>query len=316
MKRLSTFYRINLLCLLFALSLFGGCISRKDPIAFDKRFEGIKQYREAAEQGDAEAQFQLGREYCWVYYSCEKSNSSAPLDKAEGAMWFRKAAEQGHAEAMQELGRAYQYGYGVPEDKAEAVEWFRKAAEQGCAKAQIDLGVAYEYGRGIAEDKGEAVKWYRKAAEQGDTNAMYLLGSCYFNGEGVPEDKEEAVKWYRQSAEQGDGIGQYELGKCYYNGDGVPQDKAEAVKLFRKSAESWHMARFALIRCYLDGEYIPDVAEREDWLERLHWTAQFEGDDDWSKAIVKQSSELLRKMEEKHSNSFTEAIYRPQSRNL
>ena len=116
------------------------------------------------------------------------------------------------------------------------------------------------------------------------------------------------MKWFRQAAEQGDNFGQYELGKCYYNGDGIPQDLAEAVKWFRKSAESWIGARFALIRCYLDDESVFDEAERKERLEGLRWTAQSSADDDWSKEIVKRAAELLREMEKKHPNNFTETI--------
>ena len=54
-------------------------------------------YREAAEQGNADAQYALGR----MYYNGE----GVPRDEAEAVHWFRMAAELGHAEAQDQLAR-------------------------------------------------------------------------------------------------------------------------------------------------------------------------------------------------------------------
>ena len=78
---------------------------------------------DAAEHGDAEAQFRLG-------LFCYKGKGSV-VDMVEGVKWFRKAAEQGHAEAQYALGLCYEKGTGVSADQMEAAKWFRKAAEQG-----------------------------------------------------------------------------------------------------------------------------------------------------------------------------------------
>ena len=48
--------------------------------------------RHVAEQGDVDAQFNLG----WCYYMGE----GVPQDKAEAAKWYRKAAEQGDVAAI------------------------------------------------------------------------------------------------------------------------------------------------------------------------------------------------------------------------
>ena len=118
----------------------------------------------AAEQGDADAQCNLG--YCY------EKGLGLKEDKAEAVKWYRKAAEQGFAAAQNNLGVCYRKGEGVEQDYAEAVKWYRKAAEQGDADAQYNLGLCYENGRGVAQDYAEAVKWYRKAAEQGHSNAQ------------------------------------------------------------------------------------------------------------------------------------------------
>ena len=78
-------------------------------------------WRRAAEQGHADAQFNLG-----VVYS---NGNGVPQDDAESVTWYRLAAEQGHADAQNQLGMRYAEGTGVPQDDTEAVAWYRKAAE-------------------------------------------------------------------------------------------------------------------------------------------------------------------------------------------
>jgi uncharacterized protein len=83
-----------------------------------------------AEQGDAEAQFSLGR----IYYNGE----GVSRDDAEAVKWYRKAAEQGHTEAQLNLVEIYSYGEGVQQDFAEATNWYRKAAESASYADEYD----------------------------------------------------------------------------------------------------------------------------------------------------------------------------------
>jgi TPR repeat protein len=65
----------------------------------------LQKLRNAAEQGHAVAQFNLG-------YACD-NGEGVPEDKAEAVKWFRLAAEQGFADAQFNLGYAYDFGKGV-----------------------------------------------------------------------------------------------------------------------------------------------------------------------------------------------------------
>ena len=177
-------------------------------------------WSEAAEQGNAEAQYNLG-----VMYA---NGDGVPKDAVEAVKWFRKAAEQGHAKAQYNFGLMYYNGKGVPEDYSEAVKLFRMASERGNADAQHNLGVMYSDGEGVQQDDTEAVKWYRLAAEQGKAQSQFNLGMKYGNGEGVTEDALEAVKWFRLAAEQGNANAQYNLGLRYAVGLGVIEDMVEA----------------------------------------------------------------------------------------
>jgi TPR repeat protein len=75
----------------------------------------LKEWRPLAEQGDADAQSNLGV----MYYN----GNGVPQDYAQAVKWYRKAAEQGHADAQSNLGVMYDKGEGVPQDYAQAVKW-------------------------------------------------------------------------------------------------------------------------------------------------------------------------------------------------
>ena len=91
-----------------------------------------QQWHEAAERGEAWAQYNQGMMY--------SRGDGVPRDDTEATKWIRKAAEQGHPDAQNSMGAMYERGEGVPEDDAEAVTWYRKAAVQGNALAQNNLG--------------------------------------------------------------------------------------------------------------------------------------------------------------------------------
>jgi len=113
-------------------------------------------FRKAAEQGLADAQYNLAGAY--------SDGEGVPLDYAQAAIWFRKAAEQGDAGAQINLGASYQIGQGVPQDYAQAAVWCRKAAEQGNAEAQFFLGGLYRDGQGLPQDYAESYFWLDIAA--------------------------------------------------------------------------------------------------------------------------------------------------------
>ena len=98
------------------------------------KVQDIDQLRQAAEQGDVEAQFQLGGMY--------SRGEGVPEDDREAVKWYRKAAEQEHASAQYNMGVMYHDGEGVPEDYREAMKWYRKAAEQEGASPEYVIPTA------------------------------------------------------------------------------------------------------------------------------------------------------------------------------
>lgn len=157
--------------------------------------KAVRLWTEAAERGNAQAQYNLG--------CCFEKSYGVSQNWGKAVMWYRKAAEQGYADAQNSLGNRYYNGEGVSQNFAEAVKWYQKSAEQGQMYAQYNLGNCYYNGRGISQDFTEAVKWYRKAAEQGLGLAQYWLAKCCQNGNGVAQSWEEAIGWYWKAHEQG-----------------------------------------------------------------------------------------------------------------
>jgi len=148
-----------------------------------------------AEQGDPQAQDQLGRLYA--------RGQAVPLDYAQAAKWYRLAATQGNADAQADLGELCQAGQGVPKSIPEALKWFQLAAAQGNAGAAYNLGFLYEQGQDVRKDQAQAAKWYLAAAEYGDALAQYDIGQRFNLGVGVKKDLVEGFKWLSLAAAQG-----------------------------------------------------------------------------------------------------------------
>ena len=130
--------------------------------------ENINDLIKKAEQGDVEAQFNLG----YYYHSGEGVEKS----EKKALYWWQKAAKQGHANSQYNLGVNYGKGYGVEQSYKKAIYWWQKAAEQGHAEAQFNLGVVHEKGYGVEQSYEKAIHWYTKAAEQGFVRAQNNLG--------------------------------------------------------------------------------------------------------------------------------------------
>ena len=82
----------------------------------------IDSLRQRAEQGDTDAQFNLGGLY--------RYGEGVPQDHTESAKWYRKAAEQGDAGAQYFLGVLCHLGRGVPQDYVQAYMWYNLAASK------------------------------------------------------------------------------------------------------------------------------------------------------------------------------------------
>ena len=84
-------------------------------------------YRKAAEYGDPDAQYLVGR--------CYDSGIGLPKNDAEAATWYALAARGGNAEAQYRLGLAYERGTGIGKNLLQSYLWLNRAASSGMEKA-------------------------------------------------------------------------------------------------------------------------------------------------------------------------------------
>jgi TPR repeat protein len=85
-------------------------------------------YRLAADQGHAEAQFELSDLY--------SQGKGVPRDQTEAFKLTKAAATQGFTKAATALGWRYANGRGVEKDESQAFFWYTVAARRGDKTAQ------------------------------------------------------------------------------------------------------------------------------------------------------------------------------------
>lgn len=185
----------------------------------------------AADAGDAQSQFLLGKAY-WHGNGVEKNQVKA-------VEYYTRAAEQNHADALAGLGAAHTLGQGVEKkDEALAADYFRKAAELGSAAGQMNLGIILIAGRNVDKNTAEGLSWVTKAAEKDLVKAQSYLAGLYATGDsGVTRDYDLAVKWVRKAVERDDPAALNLYGVLLRDGLGVERDPAAALPYFQKAAD-------------------------------------------------------------------------------
>jgi TPR repeat protein len=83
----------------------------------------LRVFQPLAEQGNAEAQLNLGLMYAF--------GKGVPRNYSFAEKWYGKAAEQGNGVAQFNLGRMYEEGQGVPQNYSEAYIWYSLAVSSG-----------------------------------------------------------------------------------------------------------------------------------------------------------------------------------------
>ena len=165
--------------------------------------KGIEILRNAAEKGDAYAQFTLGAIYAGAHYEFHDPHFTdgitmldEEVDLSRAAYWYTLSANQGHKTALNNLGLAYKDGYGVNKDLVKATEYIRKSAEMGYAHAQLNYGDMLRDGDvwfqtepdsisgesfliNVKPDIEKAKEWWKKALKNGNNSAKERLEKIY-----------------------------------------------------------------------------------------------------------------------------------------
>ncbi len=227
---------------------------------------------DAADKGDAEAQFQLGlyldeedEAFDWLMraagqrhpkaqyaLACKFYHGETPerTQNCEAAFhWGLKAAEQGVTDAFYGVGEEYcdlgEYDKAIP--------WFMKALAGGIEEAKSSLAICYCH----TGNYKAALPFIKEAAEAGDRWALQNLAEFYsFGRGGLPKDEGKAEELYTKSAE-GDDYYTWSLGERYLTGDGIPKDIEKGLGLLVRLAEKDATRALWLGQIYLRGESVP-----------------------------------------------------------
>ncbi len=118
--------------------------------------EAVRLFRKNADQGDTDAQYNLGFMY--------GEGQGVAVDHAEAAKWYRMAADQGDERAQASLGLMYLNGDGVPQGYVLAHVWLNLAASQGdkAATSLRELVASKMTAAQIAEAEILAREWKPK----------------------------------------------------------------------------------------------------------------------------------------------------------
>ncbi len=144
------YFIVFMLCMIFSVK------------SICSEFDDIKKL---AEQGDADAQFELGLMFDFGADDVQQNYRHA-------FRWYSAAAEQGEVGAQVAIGTMFSVGKGVEQDFSQAFIWFEKAAKSGSSNAQVGLATLYAEGLGVEKNYVKAYAWYKAAAMQGDEDAI------------------------------------------------------------------------------------------------------------------------------------------------
>ncbi|MCB6144889.1 sel1 repeat family protein [Providencia rettgeri] len=189
--------KIFLLCFVFINVFFLPAFAEETtPLINEKTLIAL------AEQGQAEAQFNLGMFY----------QSHQQFDQA--LHWYLLSANQGFTKAQINLGLMYQQGIGVELDEKQMLHWMKIAAESGDPIGQMNMAEYTLYGINDLLEKNpeEAERWLKKAAEQHFQPAMLTLAYWYEEGKAITKDPQKAQKIYLALAEENHPQALYLLG--------------------------------------------------------------------------------------------------------
>jgi len=132
--------------------------SSSDQRSADQRppAKSLADLRKLADQGDADAQWQMGVRY--------HNGEDVSRDDVQAMQWFLRAAEQGHVTAQATLGAYYWAGRGVPQDLSRAYFWSALALAQGDENSKSRLeGLASQMTQAqVSAARQQAEVWLRQ----------------------------------------------------------------------------------------------------------------------------------------------------------
>lgn len=259
---------------------------------------------QAAEDGDPESQFYMGRLRLEGGNGLEKSVSTA-------AEWFLKAAQGGLASAQYTLGMLLMAGDDegkLKPDPEAAAGWLEVAANNGDAQAQYFYGLLCMKGEVVPLDMDKATTMFGNAAEQGLAQAQHTIGMLLLDTPpDAAEEKVWAAHWLNKAADQNHGPSQLEIAKMFLYGVGMEKDPALAAQWCSSAANNGILeAQYMMGVFLLSGT---GVEARKDWAAYWFEQAAQKGHPDaqYNYALMLEAGDGIPEDKEKAAYWFAQA---------
>jgi TPR repeat protein len=235
-------------------------VARNLPYA--RKTEAIAMLREAAAQGNAEANYQI--------YEHHKSWDRGDLDKtqlvtrAEAERALRKAAELGHPYATRLLAALLERGDTVRRDPIAARYWAERALQSPGANKE-DLMVL---GRLLAtsdkpDERARGIDLLERTANAGVFGAKRELAIAIRK-----DDPVRARNLLEEARRPDSGGATVPLAEMLITGEGGPADPKRVLSLLKGATDSW-AAKGMLGRLALEGRLLPrDIQQAVELIDR------------------------------------------------
>ncbi len=164
-----------------------------------------------ATDGNADAQFHLGRHY------------AKQQEFTRARRWLDRAVAQNHALAQTELGLLLLYGIGVPHDIASAIALLKPAAVNGSAEANYQLALISLGDAELRFDAQQCLHWLEQAAHGNFAPAWRTLGLAWSNQTDDPRAAAMAEACFQKAIQLNDALSAFLLGwQCCQSTPNVP----------------------------------------------------------------------------------------------
>jgi TPR repeat protein len=285
--------------LAIALSIFSSDVAVS---GFD---EGVANYRignykgafdewnEAAQQGDADAQYNLGCLYVRGEgvaqnrtRAVELFQRAAAQDELDATAWLftanpitdasRKAF---FSKKFKSSGR-FHLTFVAQRSDGQAMRWQCATDEKNGGEIEFKIGFMYENGgMGLPQDDKQAVEWYRRASERNVADAQTKLAYLYAAGRGVEKNEIEAARLLRRAAERGNAVAQANLGIICLSGSfGFVKDPILGYALISHAADTGNklaLGSLAELNAHLPPDQVREGQRLADkWKGSVPWPAE------------------------------------------
>ncbi len=154
--------------------------------------------KQAAELGNAEAQYNLG--YCY------QEGVEVPKNDSIANTWLLKSAKQGWLNAQFKIAYSYAVGRGTTKNDGQAFYWALQCAKQGDPECMFNVVSCYQEGIGTDKNLDSTLVWATRLATLENpedlqlsgkiTSARANLATMYRDRQNIPKDLVKSYMWF------------------------------------------------------------------------------------------------------------------------